>query len=307
VIVLGVAALMAGCGGSTQVAVRTPGGPGATGAAPTTPDDLGRYKVGAPYQINGAWYYPKVDYDYDETGIASWYGPNFHGKTTANGERFNQNAMTAAHKTLPMPSMVRVTNLDNGRQIKVRINDRGPYSRGRIIDLSKRSAELLGFRKAGTAKVRVTVVEDESRRLAALAQGVSAASGDVPAAAPTTGVQQTRLDGGNGTGSDPARNGTAAPRDVASVPQPSGRVTYVNVEGNAEIFIQAGAFLRYGNARRLSGELAGLAPTRIETANVDERKFYRVRLGPMPSVQDADDLLGRLTDRGHGQAQVVID
>ncbi|HTH18117.1 MAG TPA: septal ring lytic transglycosylase RlpA family protein, partial [Magnetospirillum sp.] len=89
----------------------------ASTAAPT-------YKVGKPYQVGGVWYYPKEDFDYDETGIASWYGPDFHAKTTANGEVFDQNAVTAAHKTLPMPSVVRVTNLENGRSLIVRVNDR---------------------------------------------------------------------------------------------------------------------------------------------------------------------------------------
>src|SRR5690349_12270675 len=101
------------------------------------------YKLGKPYQIEGAWYYPKVDYDYSETGIASWYGPDFHGKSTANGEIFDQNALTAAHKTLPMPTIVRVTNLENGRSIEVRINDRGPFKNNRVIDLTRRGAQLL--------------------------------------------------------------------------------------------------------------------------------------------------------------------
>ena len=126
----------------------------------------GRYKVGSPYEIKGVWYYPKVDYGYVETGIASWYGPNFHNKDTANGEVFDQNAITAAHRTLPMPSIVRVTNLENGRALIVRINDRGPFAHGRIIDLSRRSAQLLGFQRQGTAKVRVEILPEESRRIA---------------------------------------------------------------------------------------------------------------------------------------------
>ena len=81
------------------------------------PEQIGRYKIGNPYEIGGVWYYPHEDLTYRETGIASWYGPKFHGKRTANGEVFNQNAMTAAHRTLPMPSMVRVTNLENGRAL----------------------------------------------------------------------------------------------------------------------------------------------------------------------------------------------
>ena len=90
------------------------------------PQKQGRYKIGSPYQIKGLWYYPAVDYNYNKTGIASWYGPGFDGKVTANGEIYDQNALTAAHKTLPMPSIVQVTNLENGRSIKVTINDTKP-------------------------------------------------------------------------------------------------------------------------------------------------------------------------------------
>ncbi|MEQ1868252.1 MAG: septal ring lytic transglycosylase RlpA family protein, partial [Micropepsaceae bacterium] len=115
----------------------------------------GNYKVGTPYQIAGVWYYPKEDPFYDETGVASWYGEDFHGKATANGERYDMDAFTAAHRTLPMPTIVRVTNLENGRSIKLRVNDRGPYARGRIIDVSNRAAKLLGFSNKGTARVRV--------------------------------------------------------------------------------------------------------------------------------------------------------
>src|SRR5690606_16715705 len=107
----------------------------------------------------GVWYYPKEDWEYRETGIASWYGPGFHGRKTANGETYNQMDLTAAHPTLPMPVMVQVTNLENGRSIKVRVNDRGPFANGRIIDLSKRSAQLLGMEQKGTAKVLVEILK----------------------------------------------------------------------------------------------------------------------------------------------------
>ena len=104
---------------------------GSTETAVVKDPTPGRYKVGDPYQINGVWYYPKVDYDYRETGIASWYGPKFDGGQTANGEVFDMNGISAAHRTLPLPSIVRVTNLENGRSLKVRVNDRGPFARGR--------------------------------------------------------------------------------------------------------------------------------------------------------------------------------
>src|SRR5579871_4823268 len=124
----------------------------------SVPPNAGIYKIGSPYQIEGTWYYPHEQPDYDETGVASWYGPTFYGKYTANGELYDGGALTAAHRTLPMPVNVRVTNLENGKSIIVRVNDRGPYSRGRIIDLSKRAAELLDVVQSGTARVRVTYV-----------------------------------------------------------------------------------------------------------------------------------------------------
>ena len=132
----------------------------------TNVDEKPKYKVGNPYKINGQWFYPAVDYNYDEVGIASWYGPNFHGKKTANGEIFNQNEISAAHKTLPIPSIVTVTNLENNKILEIRINDRGPFVRGRIIDLSKKAAEVLGVLKNGTAKVRVKINEEKSRKIA---------------------------------------------------------------------------------------------------------------------------------------------
>ncbi len=131
------------------------------------------YKVGTPYEVAGQWYYPAEDYGYREEGIASWYGPGFHGKRTANGEVYDMNALTAAHKTLPMPSVVQVTNLENGRSMKVRINDRGPFVEGRIIDLSRRSAQLLGMELQGTARVLVELVPDESMTLKNIAMGQS--------------------------------------------------------------------------------------------------------------------------------------
>ena len=139
--------------------------PGATASVHSP----GTYKIGKPYQIDGIWYYPKEDWSYDETGIASWYGEQFHGRYTADGEIFNLNDLSAAHKTLPMPVVVRVTNLENGRSIKLRVNDRGPYARGRIIDVSRRAAQMLGFESQGTAKVRVQIDVPDSMVVAAAA------------------------------------------------------------------------------------------------------------------------------------------
>lgn len=121
-------------------------------------DVSGDYKIGRPYEISGVWYYPHHDPGYDEIGIASWYGPGFHGKSTASGEIYDQNALTAAHPTLPLPVIVRVTHLENGRSLLLRVNDRGPFVDGRIIDVSRSAAERLGFRHQGLAWVRVQYV-----------------------------------------------------------------------------------------------------------------------------------------------------
>lgn len=115
----------------------------------------GYHKIGKRYQVAGIWYTPKHDADYEETGIASWYGDKFHAQKTANGEIYDLNALTAAHRTLPLPSLVRVTYLANGRSVVVRVNDRGPFKKGRIIDVSARVARELGFADKGTAKVHV--------------------------------------------------------------------------------------------------------------------------------------------------------
>ena len=120
-------------------------------------------KVGNPYKVAGVWYHPKEDPYYDEVGFASWYGPDFHGKYTANGEKYNMNSLTAAHKTLPLPTFVKVTNLENGRSIVLRVNDRGPFVKGRILDVSRRGAQLLGFDKQGVTKVRVQALDENGK------------------------------------------------------------------------------------------------------------------------------------------------
>ncbi len=122
------------------------------------PSGGGYYKVGKPYKVAGRWYKPQEDLDYDEVGTASWYGTDFHGRRTANGEVFDMAGFSAAHPTLPLPTYARVTNLENGRSVVVRVNDRGPFAHNRLIDVSKRTAEALDFHHDGTTKVRVQYV-----------------------------------------------------------------------------------------------------------------------------------------------------
>lgn len=337
----------------------------------------GSYKVGEPYQINGVWYYPAEDYAYNETGIASFYGGeqqgvNFHGRLTANGEIYDMNSLTAAHRTLPMPSLVRVTNLENGRSIVLRVNDRGPYARGRVIDVSRRAAQLLGFEGKGTASVRVQILADESRQLKlAMLQG----SGEAVAAVPRGSVQSDSLPPPPGArvaspvaatalpppsatlSSSPAparqRNGrqvaealgkpaapitasgndvitssgsvapapatsavtsptqpVALPREVAALPVPEQSkvrptVSYGSVRPTT-MFIQAGAFANFDNASRLSIKLARYGHTAVTPVIVNGQQLYRVRLGPVASVKEADNILDSIAGDAP-QARIVVD
>lgn len=145
-------------------------GPGFVNGKPVHPT----VKMGSPYSVNGETYVPRYEPNYSETGQASWYGPGFHGKSTANGEDFDQHDLTAAHRTLPLPSMVRVTNLDNGKTAIVRVNDRGPFAHGRILDLSKAAAQKLDMLRSGTAKVKVEYLPRETESyIAQLGSGKS--------------------------------------------------------------------------------------------------------------------------------------
>lgn len=144
-------AIAAACGGGDEMRSSA----AATGQPKAPPADI-PYKLGKPYTVAGVRYVPKDDRSYDRTGMASWYGKDFHGKPTATGRRYNMYEMTAAHTTLPTGTQVRVTNLENGRSVIVVIADRGPFSKQRIIDLSYAAAKHLGFIQQGTAKVRVT-------------------------------------------------------------------------------------------------------------------------------------------------------
>lgn len=309
---LGACVLLAACA-ETQLVVH---------AAKSVMDDeadsgQGRVKVGKPYEVAGVWYYPKVQPSYDESGIASWYGEPFHGRKTANGERYNMNALTAAHKTLPMPSKVRVTNLTNGRSLILRVNDRGPFVHGRIIDVSRRAARLLGFKDAGTARVRVTVIEQEHGpgqvpkpettvaerdALPALPRGTVAAESLPP-------PQSTRVASSSRKGNSPslARVASAAPREtILPAPEPPGEVKILAVNPT-RLFIQAGAFLRYDNAIRLRARLASLGPAKISTVMVEKQEFFRVRLGPIFDVAQADQMLGTVIAGGIKDARIIVD
>ena len=360
------AALLASCAGHPRPRADNTGAPPPASNVP----GIGTYKVGNPYQIAGVWYRPAEDYSYDETGIASWYGEDFHGKYTANGEIFDLNAMTAAHRTLPMPSIVQVTNLDNGRTVVLRVNDRGPFARGRIIDVSRRAAQLLGFENQGTAKVRVRIMVPETIQADALARRNGSdqklLADDTPHAAPRDAVVAEALQPGsrvvateasvNSAAPPPGQPaplaappsamsatlppaalssappaalaaptvlspapsaGPAPPTAVASLPPPVAAaptaprplpetVTVVPVK-STQIYIQAGAYARAENALRTKARLDAIGPVKVYGARVNGLDVYRVRLGPIDNVDEADKLLGRVVDTGLTEARIVVD
>ncbi|MBP1850134.1 rare lipoprotein A [Rhizobium halophytocola] len=155
----------------------------------------GRYLVGKPYVVKGKTYYPKLNPDYEKTGLASWYGDAFHGRKTANGEVYDQYYLSAASPTMPLPSYAQVTNLDNGSSVVVRVNDRGPFHRGRIMDVSEKTAELLDMKTIGTAHVRVKYVgparmdgHDLPYLMASYTPGPNAAPQVLPNGSVTPGV-----------------------------------------------------------------------------------------------------------------------
>ena len=267
------------------------------------------YKVGAPYQMNGVWYYPAVDYNYDETGVASWYGEQFNQRYTANGEIFDLNELTAAHRTLPMPSIVQVTNLDNGRALQLRVNDRGPFARSRIIDVSRRASQLLGFATSGTAPVRVKIMKEESIQVAELAKRNGGDARVLVAEAPSVAKVEAAAAIQPPPSRPPAAPISAVPSPpvVAELPPLPEQVKVVPLASSARIFVQAGSFSMRDNAQRLQARIAPLGSVQMMTASVKGIEMYRVRLGPVASVEEADQLLARVVDSGYPEARIVVD
>lgn len=250
----------------------------------------GYFKIGKPYEIDGDWYYPEENFDYEEEGMASWYGPNFHGKPTANGGVFNQYAVTAAHRTLPLPSIVKVTNLENGRSLVVKVNDRGPYAKGRIIDLSKRTATLLGSLDKGVTKVRVTYLPDETEKL-------YAQLGITP-----SHRQKMRVRVAEYRRVRDKLNATTI-QSVAVKPEV---VIETPVVLSDHVFIQAGAFGVKTNAEKLAEKLLEFGASSISSIDVQEKTLYRVRMGPFDSKLMADEVLTKLSHIGL-DASLVMD
>ena len=248
---------------------------------PKGADGYSKYGNPNSYEVLGERYQVMRDNrGYRETGIASWYGPGFHGKRASAGETYDQNAMTAAHKTLRIPCYVEVTNLDNGRKAVVRVNDRGPFHENRIIDLSKAAADKLGVIGKGTAMVEV-------RHLDEYAPGE-------PLSDTLAGMTQP----------------VATPLAVASAAPASSSAAFAPTRPvpawGRNIYVQIGAFSQRPNAEQLRSKLELSNISGVNVVQKDDGLF-RVRIGPLASVDDADALAAKLDQAGVGNRHMVVE
>lgn len=257
--------------------------------APARPVWLDQERLGPPYEANGRWYVPTPEPGYQQTGTASWYGPQFHGRRTANGEVFDQEGLTAAHPTLPLNSLVQVTNLANGREAIVRVTDRGPFVGERLIDLSHGAAVALGFEREGHANVHVRYLGPAPRR-------VSADGAPVPTPAP---LEQ-------------------GPASLLPPPAPPDQVNQeqVNLEQASPVqappaasggyFVQVGAFADLANAQRVRQSAAVAGPVLVDIRPTASGELYRVRVGPWGTREEADAARRQLSALGYSESAVAV-
>jgi rare lipoprotein A len=256
------------------------------------PKGGGRYLVGEPYQVAGVWFRPAEQPDYDKVGIASWYGPQYHRRRTSNGEWFDMDYLTAAHATLPLPCYAKVTNLENGHQIVVRINDRGPFVGTRIIDLSRRSAQALDIARLGTAKVRVQYIgpaplNDKGAQLAAMNRELERGT-----------PLKYMIAAASGNRSIPPPP-TVASVELVPAPRPA-------VSETSGYFVQVGSFSDPDNAERTRLELAGVGPVEVQPLSGSVGMLYRVRVGPLADENQAEAALQQVVDAGHSDARLIV-
>ena len=289
------AASLAGCFSARRAAppptVIPPAAPAPPPAGASIPDAVPRYEprslYGNPpfYDVFGKRYFVlSSSADYVERGVASWYGPGFHKERTSTGEPYDMYGMTAAHKTLPLPCYARVTNLQNGRSVVVRINDRGPFVGNRLIDLSYTAAAKLDMLRDGTAMVEVRTVGPSSPPGTAVL-----ASGSVPAPAPAAPPPPA------------AAPPLVAPRAIAPAAVTSPPVS--------TLFVQAGAFADPANAERLVRKLRDGRYGKVFVRDdvIAGRRMYRVRIGPVPDVHEFDRIVTALEQEGVRDAHLAMD
>ena len=234
------------------------------------------------YEVFGRRYYVlKTSYGYSERGVASWYGRKFHGRPTSSGEIYDMHAMTAAHKTLPLPTTVRVTNLRNGRSITVRVNDRGPFVDNRIIDLSYAAARRLDMIRTGTAFVEVETLGIGGSTAPPLIMAEAGAGTGV-----TAGVPET----------DPARAARSSSASPIAMPSASAVAEPISANKTIYVYLQIGAFGEQFNAEQLQQQVRtiGLSNVVIRYNGESKPTLYRVRLGPISGVDEYDALVEKM-------------
>jgi rare lipoprotein A len=254
------------------------------------------------YEVNGHRYVVLASAaGYRERGVASWYGPDFHGLKTATGERYDMFAMTAAHKTLPIPCFARVTNLANGRSIIVRINDRGPFVANRIIDLSYSAANRLDMIRNGTAFVEVETLlpagPGSTTELPVTTQAAAAASAGL------SSVPAVNEPLAPASAPPPAPALPSAPAPATAVPQAPPAAA-----GTGSFYIQVGAYGQADNARRAAQKLRAAGIDHVLTLGPSaDQPLQRVRVGPIASVQEFDQLIARVAAAGFPGARLAQD
>ena len=264
----------------------------------------GEYHVGNPYQVAGRWFNPREQPGYNKEGIASWYGEAFHRRRTSNGEWFDMNTLTAAHATLPLPSYAMVTNLDNGRQVIVRINDRGPFVDTRIIDLSKKAADVLGYRNKGKTHVRVKLIgpaplRDSSQHMMAMNQALNNGA--------STSQIALLANNPNAQASTQVADATPPKRKIspqANIQQASVPVDQI-VPTSGGFIVRVAVFHSLENATSAFDALKSLGPTQIVKAVGANGPLYRVQMGPIDNEADAVTARDNAIANGFEDARIV--
>jgi rare lipoprotein A len=286
-------------------------GDGGTGQPSIGDRTLGQYKVGSPYKIDGVWYVPSEQPDYDEVGVASWYGDDFHEKLTANGETFDMNALSAAHKTLPMPSIVEVTNLDNGKKLRVRVNDRGPFVGDRLIDMSHAAAVSLGFGPKGLARVRVRYIGPA--KLLAQSDLASAATTSAPVAVagPTSPSPETLAEENlapiplSDLASEQNRGGAVTTTSLPTLSAPPEPAYQAPVVSTGPYTVVVGAFGNLVTAQNLVRQLSGAGQASLIPVERNGQTLYRVVVSALPDEAQAMAVQQRAIGLGLGDARLV--
>ncbi len=300
-------------------------------------------KVGNEYEIGGIKYKPEVVEDYDIVGIASWYGEQFHGKRTANGELFDMEELTAAHPTLPLPSFVEVTNVENGKKVILRVNDRGPFSKYRAIDISKKGAEILGFQNEGTTNVRVRLLSNISKEAAIelnkinMQKNERIEANDVKPVTPRSvvipqeiAIPENDVNIVEPVETSPVRSAEVVPVSVGIVDNDLGLVdkeeilkssdnksmktislaepTSVRSYAPRGVFVQIGAYSENNEKiKQEVGSLSSVGVVSLQKVDVNGKDVLRLRVGPYGSINDAIKIKENLVKLGYTHSRVIVE